>query len=47
MTNQKAMCKLSPEEFWEKMMWLLHDYGRQYTSTELAVIEWLKQEAET
>ena len=46
-TNQEAMCKLTPEEFYYKMYWLLHKYGCQFNSTELAVIDWLKQETET
>ena len=45
MTNQEAMARLSPEEFYNKMYWLLHRYGAQFSSTELAVIDWLKQEA--
>lgn len=46
MTNQEAMCKLPPEEFYYKMHWLLHDYGCQFNSTRLAVINWLTQEVE-
>ncbi len=45
MTNQEAMCKLTPEEFYYKMNWLLHDYGCQFNSTRLAVIDWLQKEA--
>ena len=44
-TNQEAMSRLTPEEFYRKMYWLMFNYGRQFNSTELAVIEWLKQEA--
>lgn len=43
-TNQEAMSKLTPEEFYDKMYWLLHKYGCQFSSTRLAVIDWLKQE---
>ena len=46
MTNQEAMSKLSPEEFYRKMYWLMFQYGGQFNNTELAVIDWLKQEAE-
>ena len=46
MTNQQAMCSLSPEEFYDKMCWLMFKYGLQFNSTELAVIEWLKKEVE-
>lgn len=37
---------MSPEEFYDKMYWLMFKYGRQFSSTELAVIDWLKKEAE-
>lgn len=43
-TNQEAMSKLPPEDFYDKMHWLLHIYGMQFNSTRLAVIDWLKQE---
>lgn len=43
-TNQEAMARLSPEEFYKKMHWLMFSYGCQFNSTELAVIDWLKQE---
>lgn len=46
LTNQVAMTRLSPEEFYNKMDWLLHRYGTQFNSTRLAVIDWLKQEVE-
>lgn len=46
MTNQVAMSKLPPEEFYRKMYWLMFKYGCQFNNTELAVIDWLKQEAE-
>ena len=45
MTNQEAMCKMPPEEFYYKMLWLLHDYGGQFSSTRLGVIQWLQEEA--
>ena len=46
-TNQEVMARLSPEEFYQKMYWLMFKYGCQFTNTELAVIEWLKHEVET
>jgi len=44
MTNQEHLSNLSPEDFYTKLEWLLHDYGRNYTDTRAAVIDWLKQE---
>ena len=46
MTNQEKMCKLPPEEFYDKMWWLYHDYGKQFTNTRLAVIAWLQEKVE-
>ena len=46
MTNQEVMSNLTPEEFYWKMYWLMFKYGCQFTNTELAVIQWLKQDAE-
>ena len=45
-TNQEAMARLTPEEFYQKMRYLMFSYGCQFNNTELAVIEWLKKEAE-
>ena len=45
MTNKEAMCLLPDAQFFAKIEWLLHDYGRNYTDTRLAVIDWLGQEA--
>ena len=44
-TNQEAMSELTPEEFYRRMYWLMFQYGCQFNNTELAVIEWLKEEA--
>lgn len=44
MTNQQRMCELTAEDFYAKMMWLLHSYGMRYTHTQLAVIDWLKSD---
>ena len=34
---------LTPEEQYNKINWLLHDYGMQYTDTRHAVIDWLEK----
>ena len=44
MTNQEYIAKLNPEELYLVIDWLMHDYGRNYTDTRCAVIEWLKKE---
>lgn len=42
MTNQEWMCSLSAEEFLDQALWLLKDYGKRYTDSEPAIIEWLE-----
>lgn len=44
MTNQQTLATLSAEEFYDKIMWLLHDYGKRYSDSRLAIIEWLQKE---
>lgn len=44
-TNQETMCKLTPEEFYYKMKWLLFDYGARSNNSRLAIMDWLKEEA--
>ena len=34
---------LTPEEQYNKINWLLHDYGMQFTDTRHAVIDWLEK----
>lgn len=42
MTNQEKMCKLSPEDFYEKLYWLFTTYGETFTNSRTAIIDWLK-----
>ena len=42
MTNQEWMCSLTAKEFLDKMLWLLKDYGKGWTDSEPAIIEWLE-----
>jgi len=44
MTNQEYLSICQPEEAYALFEWLMHDYGRNYTDTRCAVIEWLKKE---
>ena len=44
MTNKEWMATLTAEQFWDVMMWLIKEYGRQFTHTQLAVISWLDSE---
>lgn len=47
MTNQEWLGTLSPETWWE-VVWeyVIHNYGARHIHTQLAVIDWLKQEHE-
>lgn len=42
MTNQEWMCSLTAKEFLDQMLWLLEDYGKSWTDSEPAIIEWLE-----
>ena len=46
LTNQQMLATISAEEFYDKIMWLLHDYGKSFTNSRLAIIEWLNSEVE-
>ena len=45
MTNQEKLSTITAEEFYDKIMWLLHEYGKYYTDSRLAIIEWLQAES--
>ena len=45
MTNKQAMVNLSDEAFFDKWHWLTHVYGKRYTDSRIAIIEWLGKEA--
>lgn len=47
MTNKQVMAQLPDEQFFAKIEWLLHDYGKNYTDTRSAVIDWLGKEAKS
>lgn len=44
MTNQEFLATLTEEQCYTVIDWLLHKWGRQWTSTRDAVILWLAQE---
>ena len=45
-TNQQMLATISAEEFYDKIMWLLHDYGKRYSNSRIAIVEWLDSEVE-
>lgn len=45
MTNQEWLSSISPAECYKAMNWLLNVYGKQFTSTEVAIIQWLEGDA--
>lgn len=45
-TNQQMLATISAEEFYDKIMWLLHDYGKRYQNSRLSITEWLESEVE-
>ena len=43
MTNKEWMSTLTAEQFYDKMMWLVRDFGFRFTNTRLGIIDWLDQ----
>ena len=43
MTNKEWLATISDEEWYAKIWWLFHIYGKRYDNTYAAVIEWLKE----
>lgn len=46
LTNQQMLATISAEEFYDKIMWILHEYGKRYTDSRIAITEWLDSEVE-
>lgn len=44
MTNKEWLATLSPDEWYMKVHWLFHEYGKCYDNSYLAIIEWLEEE---
>lgn len=42
MTNQEWLCSLNAEDFLCHIKWLLQNYGKQWTDSDPAIIEWLQ-----
>ena len=45
-TNQQKLCELSAEEFLERIKWLIFQYGKQFTYSDISIIEWLKSKVD-
>lgn len=45
-TNQQMLATISAEEFYDKIIWLFHDYGKRYSNSRLSITEWLDSEVE-
>lgn len=44
MTNKEWLATLTAEEWYNKVDWLFHDYGKRYDNTWLAILAWLEEE---
>ena len=44
LTNKEWLATLPKETWWEVCDWLLHEYGKSWTDTRLAVMDWIDQE---
>ena len=47
MTGKEYLLSKTEEELYDTIVWLFNVYGRSYTDTRSAVIEWLKTEGAT
>ena len=43
MTNKEWMSSLTAEQFYDKMIWLVRDFGFRFTNSRLGIIDWLDQ----
>lgn len=43
MTNKEWMATLTAEQFYDKMMWLVRDFGFRFNNSRLGIIDWLDQ----
>ena len=46
LTNQQYLADLPPEDCYEVMNWLFQHYGRRYTDTRKAIIDWMYREVQ-
>ena len=44
MTNKEHLATLKPEEWWARIDWLYHVYGKSYTSSPQAIMHWIEEE---
>lgn len=44
MTNQEWMLTQTPEKVVDTMHWLIEVYGKSYTQSDTAIVEWLSKE---
>ena len=47
MTNKELMVTLTAEQFYNKMMNLIYNYGFRFNNTRLAIINWLDEPHES
>lgn len=43
MTNKEWMATLTSEQFYDVMEWLMRKYSKQWTNSQVAIIEWLDE----
>lgn len=46
MTNKEWLSTLSPKEWWDTIDWLYHVYGKRWTDSRLAIMDWLEEKHE-
>lgn len=43
-TNKQMLSQMESEQLYDKMVWLFQDYGKRFTDSRTAIIEWLNSE---
>ena len=46
MNNKEYLSTVSAEEWYDVVQWLFHKYGKRYTESRGAIMEWLEMEHE-
>lgn len=43
-TNKQMLSQMDTEQLYDKLVWLFQDYGKRFTDSRTAIIEWLNSE---
>lgn len=43
-TNKQMLSQMDTEQLYDKLVWLFQDYGKRFSDSRTAIIEWLNSE---